>query len=156
MCLCVSPGEEIEITFSYWDGSGHRKTVKVKHDEKRQHVWGQSTHTSSVFSQQIHWTWHLCVCVRACVQMKKGNTIQNFLQRALEVLRKDFSELRWDTETLVTQTRSINEPIRFSLSVLSRHPHSCFAAICWIIPTCLNYLLRTCLLIMTQLYYYYF
>uniref|UniRef100_A0AAQ5XDM6 FAM50A/XAP5 C-terminal domain-containing protein n=1 Tax=Amphiprion ocellaris TaxID=80972 RepID=A0AAQ5XDM6_AMPOC len=47
-------GEEIEITFSYWDGSGHRKTVK----------------------------------------MKKGNTIQNFLQRALEVLRKDFSELR--------------------------------------------------------------
>ncbi|XP_075951561.1 protein FAM50A isoform X2 [Anarhichas minor] len=45
--------EEIEITFSYWDGSGHRKTVK----------------------------------------MKKGNTIQNFLQRALEVLRKDFSEL---------------------------------------------------------------
>ncbi|KAG7250460.1 hypothetical protein CRUP_000400, partial [Coryphaenoides rupestris] len=26
--------------------------------------------------------------------MKKGNTIQNFLQRALEVLRKDFSELR--------------------------------------------------------------
>uniref|UniRef100_A0A672MRX3 Protein FAM50A-like n=1 Tax=Sinocyclocheilus grahami TaxID=75366 RepID=A0A672MRX3_SINGR len=46
--------EEIEITFSYWDGSGHRKTVK----------------------------------------MKKGSTIQQFLQRALEVLRKDFSELR--------------------------------------------------------------
>ncbi|KAA0707294.1 Protein FAM50A [Triplophysa tibetana] len=46
--------EEIEITFSYWDGSGHRKTVK----------------------------------------MKKGNTMQQFLQRALEVLRKDFSELR--------------------------------------------------------------
>uniref|UniRef100_A0A3P8UF53 Family with sequence similarity 50 member A n=1 Tax=Cynoglossus semilaevis TaxID=244447 RepID=A0A3P8UF53_CYNSE len=46
--------EEIEITFSYWDGAGHRRTVK----------------------------------------MKKGNTIQNFLQRALEVLRKDFSELR--------------------------------------------------------------
>ncbi|TNM86304.1 hypothetical protein fugu_006534 [Takifugu bimaculatus] len=50
-CLQV---KEIEITFSYWDGSGHRKTVK----------------------------------------MKKGNTIQNFLQKALEVLRKDFSELR--------------------------------------------------------------
>ncbi|KAI5609018.1 protein FAM50A [Silurus asotus] len=44
-------GEEIEITFSYWDGSGHRKIVK----------------------------------------MKKGNTIQQFLQRALEVLRKDFN-----------------------------------------------------------------
>lgn len=27
MYLC--PDEEIEITFSYWDGSGHRKTVKV-------------------------------------------------------------------------------------------------------------------------------
>uniref|UniRef100_A0A8D1V5N1 Family with sequence similarity 50 member A n=2 Tax=Sus scrofa TaxID=9823 RepID=A0A8D1V5N1_PIG len=47
--------EEIEITFSYWDGSGHRRTVK----------------------------------------MKKGNTMQQFLQKALEILRKDFSELRW-------------------------------------------------------------
>nr|XP_015206628.1 PREDICTED: protein FAM50A [Lepisosteus oculatus] len=28
------------------------------------------------------------------VQMKKGNTIQQFLQKALEILRKDFSELR--------------------------------------------------------------
>ncbi|KAG8513839.1 Protein FAM50A [Galemys pyrenaicus] len=46
--------EEIEITFSYWDGSGHRRTVK----------------------------------------MKKGNTVQQFLQKALEILRKDFSELR--------------------------------------------------------------
>ncbi|XP_043825029.1 protein FAM50A-like isoform X1 [Dromiciops gliroides] len=46
--------EEIEITFSYWDGSGHRRTV----------------------------------------QMKKGNTMQQFLQKALEILRKDFSELR--------------------------------------------------------------
>lgn len=26
----MSSDEEIEITFSYWDGSGHRKTVKVK------------------------------------------------------------------------------------------------------------------------------
>ncbi|KAI4898665.1 hypothetical protein NFI96_002811 [Prochilodus magdalenae] len=31
---------------------------------------------------------------RKTVKMKKGNTIQQFLQRALEVLRKDFSELR--------------------------------------------------------------
>ncbi|KAF6090379.1 family with sequence similarity 50 member A [Phyllostomus discolor] len=38
--------EEIEITFSYWDGSGHRRTVK----------------------------------------MKKGNTMQQFLQKALEIL----------------------------------------------------------------------
>lgn len=29
----LSSGEEIEITFSYWDGSGHRKTVKVMYDE---------------------------------------------------------------------------------------------------------------------------
>uniref|UniRef100_A0A8D2ZUB9 Family with sequence similarity 50 member A n=1 Tax=Scophthalmus maximus TaxID=52904 RepID=A0A8D2ZUB9_SCOMX len=50
--------EEIEITFSYWDGSGHRHHFLL------------------------------------CCSMKKGNTIQNFLQRALEVLRKDFSELR--------------------------------------------------------------
>lgn len=28
------------------------------------------------------------------LQMKKGNTMQQFLQKALEILRKDFSELR--------------------------------------------------------------
>ncbi|CAD6232077.1 GSCOCG00001734001-RA-CDS [Cotesia congregata] len=46
--------EEIEITFSYWDGSGHRR---------------------SVF-------------------MKKGNSIYQLLQRCLEVLRREFSELK--------------------------------------------------------------
>ncbi|KAF4528902.1 hypothetical protein B566_EDAN017211 [Ephemera danica] len=46
--------EEIDITFSYWDGSGHRRTVR----------------------------------------MKKGNSIYQFLQRCLELLRKEFSELK--------------------------------------------------------------
>uniref|UniRef100_A0A4W3GEJ0 FAM50A/XAP5 C-terminal domain-containing protein n=1 Tax=Callorhinchus milii TaxID=7868 RepID=A0A4W3GEJ0_CALMI len=60
LCLDSFPGEDIEITFSYWDGSGHRKTVK----------------------------------------MKKGNTIQQFLQKGLEILRKDFSELRYTFESI--------------------------------------------------------
>ncbi|CRL06021.1 CLUMA_CG018937, isoform A [Clunio marinus] len=47
--------EEIEITFSYWDGSGHRRSI---------------------------------------IQ-KKGNSIYQFLQKALEeVLRKEFPELK--------------------------------------------------------------
>lgn len=46
--------EDIEITFSYWDGSGHRRVVR----------------------------------------MKKGNSIYQFLQKCLELLRKDFYELR--------------------------------------------------------------
>lgn len=46
--------EDIEITFSYWDGSGHRKVVR----------------------------------------MKKGNSIYQFLQKCLELLRKEFYELR--------------------------------------------------------------
>ncbi|KAF2362487.1 XAP5 protein [Trinorchestia longiramus] len=46
--------EEIEITFSYWDGSGHRRSVI----------------------------------------MRKGNSIYQFLQRALDLLRKEFNELR--------------------------------------------------------------
>ena len=46
--------EEIEITFSYWDGSGHRRSVK----------------------------------------MKKGATIYQFLTKALDMLRKEFHELR--------------------------------------------------------------
>lgn len=46
--------EEISITFSYWDGSGHRRTIL----------------------------------------MKKGNTIYQFLQKALEQLRREFGELK--------------------------------------------------------------
>lgn len=46
--------QEITITFSYWDGSGHRRSVT----------------------------------------MKKGNSIYQFLQKCLEVLRKEFSELK--------------------------------------------------------------
>lgn len=46
--------QDITITFSYWDGSGHRRSVA----------------------------------------MKKGNSIYQFVQRCLEVLRKEFSELK--------------------------------------------------------------
>ncbi|XP_042536293.1 protein FAM50B [Dipodomys spectabilis] len=46
--------EEMDITFSYWDGSGHRRTVR----------------------------------------MCKGSTVQQFLKKALQGLRKDFRELR--------------------------------------------------------------
>lgn len=46
--------EEIDITYSYWDGSGHRRQVR----------------------------------------MKKGNTIQQFLQKCLETLRKEFNDLK--------------------------------------------------------------
>ncbi|CAO1430601.1 unnamed protein product [Diamesa tonsa] len=46
--------EEINITFSYWDGSGHRKSLT----------------------------------------MKKGNSIYQFLQKCMDVLRLEFSELK--------------------------------------------------------------
>lgn len=46
--------QEIPVTFSYWDGSGHRKSLV----------------------------------------MKKGHTIYQFLQKCLDMLRKDYSELK--------------------------------------------------------------
>ncbi|XP_004432213.1 PREDICTED: protein FAM50B [Ceratotherium simum simum] len=46
--------EEMEVTFSYWDGSGHRRAVRIH----------------------------------------KGGTVQQFLKKALQGLRKDFRELR--------------------------------------------------------------
>ncbi|VDD90395.1 unnamed protein product [Enterobius vermicularis] len=46
--------EEINVAYAYWDGSSHRKDLK----------------------------------------MKKGNTISQFLARALEILKREFSELR--------------------------------------------------------------
>ncbi|XP_076302408.1 protein FAM50 homolog [Lasioglossum baleicum] len=51
--------EEIEITFSYWDGSGHRRSVIMKK-----------------FALLV------------------GNSIYQLLQRCLEVLRREFSELK--------------------------------------------------------------
>nr|XP_011418059.2 protein FAM50A [Crassostrea gigas] len=46
--------EEIDITYSYWDGSGHRRQAR----------------------------------------MKKGNSIQQFLQKCLESLRREFNDLK--------------------------------------------------------------
>lgn len=46
--------EEISITYSYWDGSGHRRQVR----------------------------------------MKKGNSVQQFLQKCLETLRREFNDLK--------------------------------------------------------------
>lgn len=46
--------EEIDITYSYWDGSGHRRQVR----------------------------------------MRKGNTMQQFLQKCLETLRREFNDLK--------------------------------------------------------------
>ena len=55
--LCCSSGEEIEITFSYWDGSGHRKTVKVAWQQLQPRRF--SPRVSSVLTRCV------CVCVRA-------------------------------------------------------------------------------------------
>lgn len=30
---CVLVDEDVEITYSYWDGSGHRRTIKVKQQD---------------------------------------------------------------------------------------------------------------------------
>ncbi len=46
--------EEINIAFSYWDGSGHRRDTR----------------------------------------MKKGHTVGQFLQKAMDILRRDFNELK--------------------------------------------------------------
>ncbi|KAK7796625.1 hypothetical protein U0070_020977, partial [Myodes glareolus] len=84
--------EEIEITFIYWDGSGHWRTVK----------------------------------------MKKDNTMQQFLQKTLEILRRDFSELRSAGveqlifyDFVVTKARGKSGPL-FNFSV-----HDCSVMPLW-------------------------
>ena len=63
--------EEIEITYSYWDGSGHRRQVR----------------------------------------MRKGNSIQQFLQRCLEHIRKVINQ-------------SINQSINVYLKKMYIHVHT--------------------------------
>jgi len=61
--------EEIEITYSYWDGSGHRKTVVV---------------VKFLIQAYISFTY-------TChIQCKKGDEISSFLEKC----RQQFPELR--------------------------------------------------------------
>ena len=60
--------EEIEVVYSYWDGSGHRK---------------------SVMASKIHLL-SRCSCPKTSVQCKKGDGIGSFLEKC----RQQFPELR--------------------------------------------------------------
>jgi protein FAM50 len=62
--------EDIEITYSYWDGSGHRKSVMV------------SGHTNDPPNNATAHLHH--------AQCKKGDTIAQFLEKC----RQQFPELR--------------------------------------------------------------
>ena len=75
------------------------------------------------------------VSVHSFLQMKKGNTIEQFLYKCLENLRKEFSELRavsveglmYIKEDLIIPQVSVNVPLRpthtllFSLSRYSSY-----------------------------------
>lgn len=75
--------EEIDITFSYWDGSGHRRTVRVKKGIKPKLLPSVNVYNLSRFNQfSITMFFFL------------GNSIYQFLQKVLELLRKEFSELK--------------------------------------------------------------
>lgn len=63
--------EVIEITYSYWDGTGHRKTVEVR-------VPDHEVHTNSIHPTSLS------------QQCKKGDTIGQFLEKC----RAQFQELR--------------------------------------------------------------
>lgn len=64
--------EEIEITFSYWDGSGHRRTVRMKKG-------------INIIYMSIDYSCELLIV---------GNSVYHFLQKVLELLRREFSELK--------------------------------------------------------------
>lgn len=132
--------EEIEITFSYWDGSGHRRSVRMKKGKSIKlfkcffilshlpyivflmmllcsvlgslhfvysfcHVAlllffsltsGQTMITSFGFGLPVVLTVYQ---LRGCNDFRsilspKGNSVYQFLQRGLEILRKEFNELR--------------------------------------------------------------
>lgn len=72
--------EEIHITFSYWDGSGHRRTVKMKKGNFK-------IAKSKLILVFLNFFMTLIIYVL-------GNSIYQFLQRCLELLRKEFSELK--------------------------------------------------------------
>lgn len=67
--------EEIDITFSYWDGSGHRRTVRVK--------------KGTIFYISI-----TEMIIIIYIVLILGNSVYQFLQKVLELLRREFSELK--------------------------------------------------------------
>lgn len=69
--------EEIEITYSFWDGSGHRKSVKVSRIQWASRAWPDHVeHAHGLFVSPI--------------QCKKGDDIATFLEKC----RQQFPELR--------------------------------------------------------------
>lgn len=74
--------EEIDITFSYWDGSGHRRTVRVK---KGRFIF-QVAFSSCLFLSSMF--------VLYVTKIFTGNSVYQFLQKVLELLRREFSELK--------------------------------------------------------------
>lgn len=77
--------EEIEITFSYWDGSGHRRSVIMKKGK------GLIIIVIIFFFIYYKNNFMLIVISLHCLL---GNSIYQLLQRCLEVLRREFSELK--------------------------------------------------------------
>lgn len=69
--------------FSYWDGSGHRKTTRMKKGLPSFSVFFSFRFMSSWILIFFFLFWY-----------ESGNTIYQFLQRCLESLRKDFHELK--------------------------------------------------------------
>ena len=61
--------------FSYWDGSGHRKTTRMKKG----------------FYSNVNL---FLLMKKLTLLLLLGNTIYQFLQRCLDSLRKDFHELK--------------------------------------------------------------
>jgi protein FAM50 len=82
----VEHAEEIlEVTYSYWDGSGHRREIKV------------SELPPSMASRVRH-----CLRFRPspfpvvllAPQLKKGTTIGKFLEQVKQQLSQEFSDIR--------------------------------------------------------------
>ena len=85
--------EDIEITYSYWDGSGHRKSVMVR----------------------VHTTARTTSLIPQHTQCKKGDTVAQFLEKC----RQQFPELRGISVDNLMYIKVLLSPSRIPIFILT-------------------------------------
>ncbi len=101
--LCSYADEPLEITYSYWDGAGHRRVLQVFLAFKILLLYFPALLALilSQISLRLEWIWcpdlssiSLRLCVSVGSQVRKGDSIAEFLRAVQHQLAAEFREIR--------------------------------------------------------------
>ncbi|KAJ7545046.1 hypothetical protein O6H91_09G104200 [Diphasiastrum complanatum] len=104
--------EPLEITYSYWDGAGHRRVIQV--------IFVNTLPASSGLCVLFFFNFHWCCPFYFVVQARKGDTIAEFLRAVQQQLASEFREIR---------TASVENLLYVKEDLIIPHQHSFYELI---------------------------